>query len=143
MIKKIKQRYLTDCGIACLAMAACISYEEAYDTFKAVGLTAKRGRKPAYASNFKELMSALSHVGVHHKLKRFNSFDLLPSKSIIKVHKQKNGDWHWVFAGRNKDGELYLLDPATELLTFEKLPFDELCIDIKFYNPCGSYIELN
>lgn len=142
MIVKVLQKGAHDCGVACLAMASGITYEDAYETFKSIGLGKCRGRKQEFSSNSTELQNALASVGVSSKLKRFKSFSALPQMAIVKVAKQINGNWHWVFVGRDTELGLYLHDPSNSLPTFETIPLDVLCVDISSFSPYGFYIEI-
>ena len=142
-IVKVMQQGHTDCGVACLAMATGISYGEAKAAFDANGLSARRGRKPAYASNFKELIGALAAVGVIAKRRIFTGWARVTGISIIKTNVRSNGDWHWVVAYRHAERGIVLMDPAFDLPCFEHPPLDVFYMRLDRYTPEGSYIELS
>jgi ABC-type bacteriocin/lantibiotic exporter with double-glycine peptidase domain len=103
-MRRIAQRNSRDCGIACIAMIADMTYDEAlhavehnYTNYK----ECKRGLVTV------ELIRILKSVGLKPdtKLRRYKSTE--KGKMILKVDPQKNGDWHWVV--RTPTGKI--LDP--------------------------------
>lgn len=139
---KVRQREQSDCGVACLAMAAKIGYDLALAAFTDAGLAVRRGRKPGLASNFQELRKALALVGTQTRLRRFKGWDSLGNAAILKVFVTPNGNWHWVFVGRDPLHGLFVQDPGTELAAFEVPPPGLLCLDLTLYFPTGCYIEI-
>lgn len=144
---KVRQQSACDCGVACLAMAAGLSYADAREVFVANGLGAKRGGKAPFRSNYKELRRVLAKAGFPSQLKRFSGWDSVGRAAILKVFAKANGKWHWVFAGRELRRGLFLQDPATELPAFETLPKEVLEPDrpyteIGIYKPTGCFIEI-
>lgn len=141
-MNKVRQQGMSDCGVACLAMALGISYEEGKAAFETMGLSVRRGRKAAYASNFKELMLALSSKGVAAHRKRFGGWGSIKGKAIIKTNVDAKRDWHWVVAYRDVEHGIVLLDPAIDLPCFENPPLNVFYISLDKYSPSGCYIEL-
>lgn len=142
LFRTVRQRTSSDCGVACLAMAAGVAYERAHQFFADSGLIAKRGRKLPLTSNFKELRRALAAAGRESSLKRFQSWESIGQAAILKVNRQKNGNWHWVYSGRHEEHGLYLLDPASDLPAFEQAPLDLACQRWSAYVPDGCFIDL-
>lgn len=142
-IAKVMQQGHTDCGVACLAMVAGIPYGKAKAAFDANGLSERRGRKPAYASNFKELIGALAAVGVVARRRIFSGWAGLTGMSIMKTNVRSNGDWHWVVAFPHAERGIVLMDPAFDLPCFENPPLDVYYMRLDRYTPEGSYIELS
>lgn len=136
--QKVLQRLRTDCGVACLAMMANVAYEAAAQAFTHAGLHVKRGGKPPFASNFKELSAAASHVGVVLNRRPFRSWGDIQVPTILKVSSWggRKGDWHWVVATRTAAG-IEILDPATELSSYEVPPENSCSIDFSIYQPTG------
>lgn len=139
---KIRQQGSSDCGVACLAMAAGISYNEAKDAFDSTGLSVRRGGKAAYSSNFKELLCALEHKGVLASRKRFKGWGDIQGLSIIKTNVDAKRNWHWVVAYRDAEHGIIVLDPAIDLPCFEVPPLDVFYIPLNKYVPAGCYIEI-
>ncbi|ABD72154.1 hypothetical protein Rfer_4468 (plasmid) [Rhodoferax ferrireducens T118] len=137
---KVRQQLKYDCGVACLAMASGKPYADARAVFVSAGLSVKRMKRP-YASNFKELQKALNDAGVPSRRKHFRGWDSVGQAAILKVF-VRNGDWHWVYAGRDRVFGLFVHDPATDLPTFEHFPEDVMCLDIAFYEPSGCFIHI-
>lgn len=140
---KVRQQGMSDCGVACLAMAAGISYEAAKAAFDSAGLAVRRGRKVAYSSNFRELIDALSVTGVNAKRKRFAGWGCIAGPSIVKTNVDAKGDWHWVVAYLDAEQGIVLLDPADDLPCFENPPLDVFYVPLHKYAPAGCYIELS
>ena len=145
MTKKVHQQTRTDCGLACMAMAANLTYEEAYRHFDAVGLATPRARKPAFATNFTELRSALSQAGIPTRVRRYQSLAALPSRAILKVNVRPNGDWHWVFVERENENILCVFDPARKGPSYTPIWVGERPEPLSRsapWIPKGSYIEI-
>lgn len=141
--KPIRQRGSHDCGVACLAMGACMDYEGAKDVFDRMGLNLKpRGHRKPYSSNFKELRNAFQSVGYSTRMERFIDWSLISSPSVVKVRNGKKFDWHWVYADRSEQFGLYVLNPAIDEPFFEKMPMDVMCVALEHYKPFGCFIKL-
>ncbi len=158
----VRQRGLNDCGVACLAMAARVEYESAKTAFDALGLgeksshaygsgngsfeynqkTQKSFKRPAYSSNFHELSGALLTFGLKTKLKRFTGWNNVRKPAIIKVSNGHKTNWHWVYARRNKSGELYVFDPAHDLLSMKPEQAKIICLHLDLQEPRGYFIEI-
>ena len=72
----ILQTEAAECGLACLAMVANISYLAARGVFDAIGIPQIRRRNP-YATNFKQLRQALTEFGVDSTLERWRGWQHL------------------------------------------------------------------
>lgn len=142
MREKVRQRSRHDCGVACLAMAAGLTYDRASQAFEGAGLTARRGRRKPYSSNFKELQGVLGAVGLTAVRRRYRGWSNVGPSAIVKVGVRPNGDWHWVYVGRDPLMGLYLNDPNSDLPTFEITPVDVMCIHLPSYQPAGCYLEI-
>ena len=132
---KVKQRTSHDCGVACLAMAARVSYEEARRVFELHSIGLKRN-KPL-SSNFKEWRTAATSVGLATKMQRYRSWDDIQGPCVLKVKPFGVGsksDWHWVFASCTPDIGRYIYDPSTDLC-------DIACfLETNIYVPFGMMI---
>lgn len=138
-MQKIRQQQLDDCGVACLAMFAGVSYEEAMYAFKSAGLDIARGRKRPFSSNFRELMRAASILNWSTQRIRFSNWSQVQTVAIVKVMRQRNGNWHWVVAYRNSQG-IAIYDPDIELMSYSYYAQGENVIDFSIYAPCGNII---
>lgn len=99
-MKQVKQRYETDCGVACVAMLAGCSYRKA---FKVLGF-ADNQRK--FYTRHHHLISSLEKLGCVVKRKRFHSWRKICGRAIVPINHKQNGDWHWVAFDRDA-----ILDP--------------------------------
>jgi ABC-type bacteriocin/lantibiotic exporter with double-glycine peptidase domain len=94
-MKRVYQRTMTDCGIACVAMVANVSYKKARAAFK--------GRRPnkRHGTTTLDLHNALKNLGFKSN-KRLSPFKHkepsdFNTKLIIKESYTKYAkDWHWV-----------------------------------------------
>lgn len=141
------QRMTTDCGLAAVAMLLDKPYEEVKQSFCELGLHKKRGGKPPYATNFKELSAVLALWGKEPVIQRFKSYEALPSHAILKVNQDKKGDWHWVTFLRINELPI-ILDPAIKIafladyaksLDYQKLM--PLALASMLLTPSGSFLS--
>lgn len=84
-VAKVRQRMRTDCGVACLAMIAGATYEEAAAAFEAAGLHLQRKSKKPYMSNFRDLVAAASHLGLQLRRRPYRGWSEVRSPTIVKV----------------------------------------------------------
>jgi len=138
----VRQIAHTDCGVACLAMAANITYNRAQQIFCDAGLSVKRAQKKPWSSNFRELQIAIELTGAKTRRKLFRDWSCIQQPAILKVNTRKNGDWHWVYAGRNAEHGLFVLDPSCDLPSYEKMPMDMMCRQFAAFKPAGHMIEV-
>ena len=94
-MRTVKQKAHNDCGVACVAMLADTSYEEAFDTIYPTGRS-----KLTFT---KDLHAALEKLGRKPLLKRRLSFgsktpDDLETDALIfvKMGKKGKGIGHWI-----------------------------------------------
>lgn len=94
-IQRVFQRDSSDCGVACLAMVANISYLAARGVFDAIGIPNIRPHLP-YATNFKQLRQALTEFGIESSLERWRGWGHFSGIGILAVnaaqaHHQETG----------------------------------------------------
>ena len=135
----VRQVERLDCGVACLAMAASISYDEARATFITLGLS--KAPRP-FASNFKDLGRALKAQGMESSLKRWVDWDALDGVGILKVSGRAKRSWHWVVAERHAEYGLVVRDPASPLVSLEKAPDNVSYRSLSALTPYGSWIRV-
>lgn len=119
-IRLVPQRYSTDCGVACVAMIAGVSYQEAFD---AIGFTAER--KQFYTTHTC-VTNALRRLGISVKRRKFRSWQEISGPAIVPVNHRSSGQFfHWVvFDGRR------ILDPKqTKCLRYRASGFCLLLSD--------------
>jgi len=101
-IKRICQRYRSDCGVACVAMIAGVSYQQAFAVF---GFA--EGEK-GFHTRHKDLVEALDKLGCQVQRKMFRAWEDIPGHAILAVnHRCKRRNFHWVVF----DGKA-VLDPS-------------------------------
>jgi hypothetical protein len=90
-IKRVCQRFRSDCGVACVAMIAGVSYQMAFDVF-----CFSDGEKRFYTRH-KHLVAALDKLGCEVQRKWFRSWEEVPGHAILPVnHRCKRRNFHWV-----------------------------------------------
>ena len=108
----VRQRIATDCGVACAAMAAGVSYEQAHTAFVQRGVGARRPSRPL-SSNFKELEGVLAELGAGARRVRFPGWAKLQLPAILKVRQPGHGrNWHWVWVRNAGGGWMHVHDPS-------------------------------
>jgi hypothetical protein len=105
-IHRVRQEFSTSCGVAVVAMFARVSHEEAMAV-----LFPKGGR--VFYTYLYQLKRALDHFGVKYgpRLKRFSSWDDIPTTSLVKVKPHGESWSHWVVFQRKRDGGRRVIDP--------------------------------
>lgn len=95
-IRYVPQRHSTDCGVACIAMIAGVSYQEAFD---AIGFSAERTQ---FYTTHSCLTNALRKLGISVMRRKFRSWQEIPGPAIVAVNHRSNRQlFHWVmFDGR-------------------------------------------
>ena len=136
----LHQRESHDCGVASVAMAANVAYEDAKIAFQALGLhVKKRGRQP-FSSNFKNVQEALHRLGCDTKMKRFKSWFDIEGPTIVKVDNGHSLNWHWVYATQDNPWGLVILDPGLPDPYLQNSPLDLIYVPLKYFKPKGNMI---
>lgn len=104
-MKRVQQQSIerADCGVACVAMLADRTYQEAFEAF---GFPENQSQ---FYTRHHHLISALGKLGCTVERKRFRSWRTISGRAIVAVnhsHSQKYRCWHWV----TFDGEA-IIDP--------------------------------
>lgn len=103
-IQHVFQRRESDCGVACVAMIAGMSYEQAFD---AIGY--EEDWKHFYTTH-RALTNILRELGWNIIWKKFRSWDAIPGCAIVAVnHRCNRRYFHWVVF----DGAM-IFDPLPE-----------------------------
>lgn len=107
MMRRVNQRSIehADCGVACVAMLAGCSYQQAFEVF---GFAENQSE---FYTRHHHLISALEKLGCAVKRKRFRSWREISNRAIVAVNHRQDGYWHWVAF----DGEA-ILDPRPDRL---------------------------
>lgn len=144
--KLVFQQESHDCGVACLAMAADISYDCARYAFSLVGLDRpnRPGRKP-FSSNFKELRKAFELIGYPAEVSRFKGWHAIQGPCVVAVQAKggAKGDWHWVFADRTKELGVVVLDPSWHCVATETPVPLEGFVPLDAHQPLRSCLQLS
>lgn len=120
-LKRVRQRYRSDCGVACVAMVAQVKYQQAFDVF---GFT----EEDRFYTRHKHLMEALEKLGCEVQRKMFRSWEDIPGHAILPVNRRCEGKhFHWVVY----DGKA-VLDPNPQRPAREK--------SFKRYRASGWYL---
>ena len=92
-IQRVEQRAngRADCGVACVAMLAGCSYEQA---LTALGF---EGQQRQFYTRHRHLMNALSMLGCVVQRKKFVTWYQIAGPAIVAVNHTRRGKyWHWV-----------------------------------------------
>jgi hypothetical protein len=151
----VRQRGPTDCGVACLAMAAGISYERALQVFRELGLDSDNSRhgKPLL-SNFRNLETALRlHCSCPARRRRWAGWRELELSlesgqlGILKVWPAASGrarpkHSHWVVAEAHAVAGIIIRDPWSCLVGLRSPIFNVLHQSLDCYEPEGCWIQV-
>lgn len=146
VVTKVRQRMNTDCGVACLAMVAGVTYEVAAEAFTAAGLHLQRKNKKPFMSNFRELAAAADHLRVQLHQRPFRAWSDVCGATIVRVAPASSvpglstRDWHWVVAHRTATG-IHIEDPASEYPCFEVPPPLANTVDFDWCRPTGAVLS--
>jgi ABC-type bacteriocin/lantibiotic exporter with double-glycine peptidase domain len=127
----VRQRERTDCGVACLAMAAGIDYAAALATFVDLGYADK---KPRLATNYTELTAALRLHGLAVRMTRWRGWTQFSGLGILKTrapNRPNRGRWHWVVAESHPSHGYLVRDPNSPLAALERPPLSVCCRDLE------------
>lgn len=118
----VHQRKKSDCGVACVAMIAGVSYQQAFDVFDF-----PEGSKTFYTQH-SQLTKALNRLGYDVRRKMFRTWEVIPGHAIVPVnHRCNRRKFHWVvYDGRG------VLDPNPKR--------DALDNDFKRFRASGWYL---
>ena len=123
--RRIRQRYKSDCGVACVAMVARVNYSTSFGAF-----SFSKDRKTFYTSHNK-LEDALKVLGFQVHLKKFRSWDDISGSAIIPVNHRCHGrNFHWVVYDRKA-----ILDPNPNRPARQKA--------LSRYRSSGWYLQVN
>lgn len=91
-MRLIRQRNEKDCGVACVAMLAGVSYPNAKKMIFGTETAGLVG-----ASDVRSALEAFGHVpGRSLTPLRGRDYRTLPGPAILKVNPRANGEWHWI-----------------------------------------------
>jgi len=144
-VLKVVQTDRYGCGIACLAMVAGIPYEVARQQFNEYGLGIRRGCRPAYSTTTSELIGAVGRSGLLVQPRRWRGWSDFHGLGILKVRddwRGKKGKWHWAVAFRHNEFGVVVFDPHETTPSFEQMPMDVICIDFRYYEPKGQWLQV-
>lgn len=113
--KKVKQRYNTDCGLACVASVSHRSYVSVMAEAQAL-FDWDTDRTRALRTDTSDLRNLLSAFGLTGSRKRHaQSWQQVSDLAIVAVnHNRKTDNWHWVVHYRSQ-GVSSLMDPNSRL----------------------------
>lgn len=126
-IKAVIQQEESGCGIACVAMLAQKTYEEAKEVANANGIFAEDERLWSETAYVRTLLGQF-HIAAEPGEHPFVSWDALPDLALLAIkYHLENGRpfWHWAVFSREK-GQEKVLDPAAYLPENERTDFENM-----------------
>jgi len=90
-MKRVVQRRGVDCGIACVAMLANVSYE--------VAKKRMFGDRPVRRTSKECLQDGLRHFGIRTATRLVRcgaNYTTLNFRAILKTNATGDGNWHWI-----------------------------------------------
>lgn len=115
-MKPVIQEEKTGCAIACSAAIAGISYNEAMEVAKSMGIHANDSSLWSETKYIRQLLKKLG-IKTKNKEKPFSDWDELPACALLSIKWHvinKKPYWHWVVFVR-KNGKSYVLDSKKSL----------------------------
>jgi hypothetical protein len=109
-IHRVRQAYVTSCGVAVVAMLACREHDEVL-----AFMFPRASRRRVFYTGYRDIIAALDKFNVKHGLRsrRVSAWEQIPSTSVV-LEQTGDNDWHWVILRRKPDGGSYVLDPAAD-----------------------------
>jgi ABC-type bacteriocin/lantibiotic exporter with double-glycine peptidase domain len=111
-LRLVQQLDYTGCGIACVAMVAGVTYEQAKVAVKS------RPNRAGNSTYYADLKWALDRFGVAYEMNgrrgfRFPGWEEMPRRAILAVECEPPwpGNWHWVVYDTSRNGAV-VLDPS-------------------------------
>ena len=118
-LTRVTQEDDTGCGIACVAMLACISYRESKTIFLEDVFSRKRRK---YWTYHKHIEAALDAAGIRNRRRRFSNWADFEGIAVVPVDRNKRTrNYHWIVAVR-RGKHVYLYDPE-EVLPHKRVRF--------------------
>ena len=108
-IHLLRQEHDTGCGVACVAMCAGWSYEDAFQRFKRVLRWGERKR--SFYTQPSQLVRILDNEKIPYLSRKSGEWADVDGTAIVGVNREK-GYWHWVVAVKDEQRFL-ILDPET------------------------------
>ncbi len=125
--RPVVQQEPTGCALACAAMLAGLTYNQARQSAKALGISAGDAALWSSTRPLRRLLAQLN-IKVAGKETPFTSWDALPDCALlaIKWHVENGVPfWHWVLFSRD-GGDPCVLDPKKALKTNRRTDFGRM-----------------
>ena len=126
-MKPVVQLERTGCGIASVAALAGVTYKEAQQAARRLGITASDARLWSATNHVRRLLGRYG-LRAHRGETPFISWPALPARALlaIKWHCDRGGPcWHWVVFVREQ-GQAYVLDSASRLKRHRRTDFGRM-----------------
>lgn len=110
-IHRVRQRYMTDCGIAATAMLARVPYAKAK-----AALFPDGSHQRSYGTYTRDVLRALDHFGVRHgkRERKVEAWEDIPSTALVTArHSSTPEQLHWLIFQRRSAGDWLIIDPAS------------------------------
>lgn len=133
------------CGIACLAMVAGLTLDEARERFVSLGLGIRRGSRAAFSTASFEMRMAIANAGLVTATRRWKGWAEFTGLGVIKIKadwRGAPGQWYWAVAFRHPSLGIVLFDPHHPLPSFEHMPFDVECCTFTVYEGKGEWLQV-
>jgi ABC-type bacteriocin/lantibiotic exporter with double-glycine peptidase domain len=127
-MKRVKQKHENDCGIACIAMIAGVSYREALKAAYQDYLSDDWNRKD-FRLGQKEIRAALDNFGLKLGRKvRTTDWNKVPDRALAAIrYEPEINEWHWVVHIRDS-ADRFVLDPRKTIRKERRTDFQVMTL---------------
>lgn len=126
-MRRIKQKYKNDCGIACISMLSGLGYTQ---TMLIAKSELSLDQYDTFHTSKNDIIKLATATGVYPEKRKFIKFEdwiHLPNTAILalKYKSMPHNEWHWVvFARRNY--QAFVLDPSASIRSNRRTDFGNM-----------------
>jgi len=123
-MRRIVQKDVTGCGLACAAMLGGTTYLRAKALAVRLGISSDR---PPYYTSSGQLSLLLRKLGLRpSKGRKLSNWASLQGLSVVGInYSERNNIWHWVVYVPSANGG-YVLDPRESVKTTRRTDFGRM-----------------
>ena len=144
-VRKLMIEESYGCGIACLAMATGLNYNDARVHFNQVGLGVRRKSRPPFSTAGYELQMAISSTGRLTEMKKWGGWSKFSGLGCLKcvTGKSKGSThWHWILAFSHPAFGVVVFDPWSATPAFQEPPLDTPFLPLECLTVSRDWIQV-